>query len=431
MNDVDKIKSFISSVLLGTAITKSDWNHPRGADFEFNGRYESLGKAMQQLSPEAPIEANLQIFSKLKEEFSQKPGQLELLRMIEASIANIPFEFGSTGNIEDYPTLRDIFHILGETKYAWMNYIMYGGITAIAGDVGAGKTLFAMDLHRRQFLGLPWPDGTAIDSPGKKVVWLMADQRLGQLVDISRQMSLPDDSIVLASEFQKPTIPLTLDNSSALTRLNQIVRDIKPWAVFIDTFTSAMGAKEQHKPETINPVTTSLLEIAQANQIAVILLCHTNADGGIYGKALSRKCEHQLAITLSDRHSHASPRNLHCKRSRRFEHARSFGITFQEGHFEYGDPHEEIEDGFRHKNDRRDSKAETDISGVALILTKAGASGITLSEATTALQSIGRDKDAAQKAAQRALDSLRSRGKVSNRDRRWYLEQDSEQGFAG
>lgn len=422
MDELTRFKSLISKCIQGMPIEVSEFTRPKGQEFDQGGKYEIFGKLLQQLSPDAPLDKNLEIVQSLKEDFAAMPDHLALLQELECHSLQLPAEFGGNLVNEIYPTLGDASNILGETEYAWGNYIMYGGLTAIAGDVGAGKTLLAMDLHRRQFRGLTWPDGTPVVNPGRKAVWLMSDQRLGQLIESSRLMFLPDDSIILAAEYQKPTCHLTFDNEAGLLRLNQIARDVKPWAIFIDTFTSAMGVKEQNKPEIINPVTTYLLEMAQHYQIAVILLCHTNSEGGIYGKALGRKCEHQLAIVLSNRHDAGSPRNLHCKRSRRYENTKSFGITYQNASFEYCNPHEEIEDSMRPKGRQRDSKAELDMTELVLILSKAGTNGISLSEATFALQTESRDKDAAQKAAQRAFESLQVRGKVFNLSRRWYLE---------
>ena len=248
----------------------------------------------------------------------------------------------------------------------------------------------------------------------------MADQRIGQLVDAAENMNIPLDSVILASEYERETAALTLDNPESLRRLDKIVRDSKPYALVIDTFTSAMGVKEHHKPEVMNPITSYLLDIAQTYQIPVILLCHTNSEGGIYGKALSRKCEHQLALVFSNKHDITSPRNLKCIRSRHIEKTRTFGITYENHVFSYGEPHEMLDDANHAIQIRKESKADQDIAGMALILEKSDAKGSAIAEATSALKSEDRREEAARKAAQRALQALCERGKAVKHEQKWY-----------
>jgi predicted ATP-dependent serine protease len=181
-----------------------------------------------------------------------------------------------------------------------------------------------------------------------------------------------------------------------------------------------MGVKEHHKPEVMNPITSYLLDIAQTYQIPVILLCHTNSEGGIYGKALSRKCEHQLALVFSNKHDITSPRNLKCIRSRHIEKTRTFGITYENHVFSYGEPHEMFDDANHAIQTRKESKADQDIAGMALILEKSDAKGIAIAEATSALKSEDRSEEAARKAAQRALQALCERGKAVKHEQKWY-----------
>jgi putative DNA primase/helicase len=49
----------------------------------------------------------------------------------------------------------------GATEWLWPERIPLGALTAVAGDPGAGKSLFALDLAARVSRGAPWPDGSA------------------------------------------------------------------------------------------------------------------------------------------------------------------------------------------------------------------------------------------------------------------------------
>jgi len=428
VNIAVRAKRVLAQYLQGTTTYDEQWPNPRdNRAFLPGGDLEALGKALLQLKSDDPPESRLGLWGHLKSEFQEVKPQLSILEDIESayrsltsSATEIPFEFGGAEPPEVYPTLVDAKRILGVTLYLWLYYIMRAGLVAIAGDVGCGKTILMMDLHRRQYFGLSWPDGSPILQVGRNVLWLMADQRIGQLVDAAENMNIPLESVILASEYERETAALTLDNPESLRRLDKIVRDTKPYALVIDTFTSAMGVKEHHKPEVMNPITSYLLDIAQTYQIPVILLCHTNSEGGIYGKALSRKCEHQLALVFSNKHDITSPRNLKCIRSRHIEKTRTFGITYENHVFSYGEPHEMFDDANHAIQTRKESKADQDIAGMALILEKSDAKGIAIAEATSALKSEDRSEEAARKAAQRALQALCELGKAVKHEQKWY-----------
>jgi len=428
VNIAVRAKRVLTLYLQGANAYGEQWPHTKDHQaFLPGGDSEAIGRALLQLKSDDPPESRSVLWGNLKSEFQDVNPQLSILEEIESasrsqtlSTTNIPFEFGGAEPPEVYPTLVDAKRILGVTLYLWLYYIMRAGLVAIAGDVGCGKTILMMDLHRRQYFGLSWPDGSPILQVGRNVLWLMADQRIGQLVDAAENMNIPLESVILASEYERETAALTLDNPESLRRLDKIVRDTKPYALVIDTFTSAMGVKEHHKPEVMNPITSYLLDIAQTYQIPVILLCHTNSEGGIYGKALSRKCEHQLALVFSNKHDITSPRNLKCIRSRHIEKTRTFGITYENHVFSYGEPHEMFDDANHAIQTRKESKADQDIAGMALILEKSDAKGIAIAEATSALKSEDRSEEAARKAAQRALQALCERGKAVKHEQKWY-----------
>ena len=412
---------------------------PKSTEFKQGGPLEALGFVYRQCKPGDSRETVATIVQQLRADYAGDPEQAAALEQLEESLGRhreegsgpprdvsfhdvdpLPVEFGGD---EILPTLADAFIVLGETRYAWDGYIMRAGLNTIAGDSGSGKTCFAMDLHRRQFHGLTWPDGQDVEEPGRKVVWLMADQRLGQLCDEAKSLGVPMESIILATELGSVTVPLLLSEREHLARLNHLVGQSKPWAVIIDTFTSAMGSGEQSKPEVINPIATCLLDMAITHDVPVILLTHTNDAGGIFGKALGRRAEHQLSLTLSDRHDIKSPRNLNPKRSRRLDQCQSFGIVFDRAGWEYGEPHEEAEDTGRPNATVKPamgliSALEQEALTLAGLVGDAGFSQSELVES----QSNGDAKTSAiRMRVSRAVNNLVGAGKLAERDGRYHL----------
>lgn len=430
----------------------------KSPEFSPGGPFEALGYAVAQLKAGDSLEIRGQIFDGLVKEFHGdgngliqlgslrglldpwKPGepcpdQKEPVEQLDATEGNgevishepLPVEFGGDDPLDTYipATLAEARQVIGETKYLWPSWIMRGGLTAIAGDVGAGKTEFVMDLWRRMYEGLPWPDNAAMDESGGKIVYLMADQRLGQLADLASSFGIPDESIVLAHEPGSVTAPLLLDDPKYLKAIAGIVQRVKPRALVIDTFTSAMGSREHNKPEIMNGVTSFLHDIAISNDIAVILLCHTNSEGGIYGKALGRKCEHQMSLVLSNRHEVKSPRNIHPKRSRRMDNLNSIGVFWGPDGWGYGEPHEEFIDSARGditvKKTIKDETSEQALSMAAI----AGDKGFTQIELVTALMNDSgkqseADKSKYQNQVSRAIRALIQAGKLREENRRYY-----------
>lgn len=411
---------------------------PKSPEFKQGGPLEALGFVYRQCKPGDSRETVATIVQQLRADYAGEPEQAAALEQLEESLSRhreegsgpprdvsfhdvdpLPVEFGGD---EILPTLADAFIVLGETRYAWDGYIMRAGLNTIAGDSGSGKTCFAMDLHRRQFRGLTWPDGQSIEEPGRKVVWLMADQRLGQLCDEARSLDVPMESIILATERGSVTVPLLLSEREHLARLNDLVAQSEPWAVVVDTFTSAMGSGEQSKPEVINPIADYLLNMAIAHDVPVILLCHNNDSGGIFGKALGRRAEHQMSLVFSDRHDVKSARNLHPKRSRRLDQCQSLGVVYDRSGWEYGEPHEEAEDTGR-SNATVKPAAGADVEQEAMMMAEmAGDKGFTQIELAEALllQSDAR-RDTVKMRVSRAVKRLVGSGKLVERAGRYYL----------
>lgn len=392
----------------------------KSPEFSPGGPFEALGYAVAQLKAGDSREAREQIFDGLVKEFyGDENGLIQLGSLRGLLDPWLPGEpCPDQPEQEAYPTLADLDETLKKTEYIWGPYIMKAGLNAIAGDVGAGKTVLAMDLHRRQWFDLAWPDDKPIEEPGKRAIWLMSDQRLGQLRDTANNMGVPLKSVVIAAEKDSPTVPLLFNEQAAMDRLRKMVKDIEPWAVIVDTFTSSMGSGEQSKPEVINPITMQLLDIAITYNVAIILLCHTNSEGRIYGKALERKTEHTMSLVLTDKADTSSPRNLHCRRSRQHEFTRSFGIVYDRKGYAYCDPYEEAKEGSGALP--RGVKTDRDLAAVSLVLTSANKNGASLGEVSKALETDGRTADAAKKAAQRVLEKLREQGRAVNHEKQWY-----------
>jgi hypothetical protein len=399
---------------------------PRGEEFGEGGAYYALGVAVQMISEHSKREDVLELWEAAKDQFADDPAGLDLLREVE-DVAGlnphevIPVEFGGPPPPLRLPTLKDLQAVIGATRYLWDGYIMAGGLTLIGSSPGAGKTCFAADLHRRWWRGLTWPDGTPIEAREedrrRPVLYLMADRRPTQLSEVYQAMGLPADAVRLLAESDKPTSPLLLDEAGIFDTIRRAVEEYHPAWILIDTLTSALGGIDSLDPKRLNGPIGQLQDIAVTCDVPVIALAHLSSSGHAYGRQVEKYAEHFFTLTLSDPADPRSPRNLKARRSRRLESTRDLGVHYSPDGWEYGEPHEEVEQGGKPP---KGAKTENDVSAVALVLDKAGRSGVVLKELSDALATDDRSGQAAQKAAQRALDRLRENGTAVNSGGRWY-----------
>jgi hypothetical protein len=80
---------------------------------------------------------------------------------------------------------------------------------------GTGKTRTAMDLHRRVFNPLAWPDGQEPTlPPGRPVIWLCSDGHHDELAELLPAFGLPDESVVFPAPADGPNEGTDIDAPS-------------------------------------------------------------------------------------------------------------------------------------------------------------------------------------------------------------------------
>jgi len=189
------------------------------------------------------------------------------------------------------PTLADARGMIEGLNWIWPGWILKGQLTLVTGASGAGKTTLMVDLVKRYYKGLVWPDGTpATQEPGRPALWLNSDRRVDQLAELWAAAGLPDDACYLAHELGKPLNPLSLDDPSTMSLISEYVESVKPWALIIDTISRATS-QDLCNPTGVTEVTGPLLELSNRTGIAVFLLGHTNKDGEAYGRHLKTTCQ--------------------------------------------------------------------------------------------------------------------------------------------
>jgi AAA domain len=183
-------------------------------------------------------------------------------------------------------TLADIRRIMAESQWLWKGYIPAARIAGIAAFEGIGKTRFAMDLARRLWFALPWPDGQPPTfPPGTKTLWVCADGQQDDLAAAAEAFGMPDEAIVFNTTHDEPYGGTELDALEDRDRLERFIGQVRPGFVFIDTLTNATSYDVCRATEN-KALMTPLRDIAQRTQTTIIPLLHLSREGHALGRRI-------------------------------------------------------------------------------------------------------------------------------------------------
>lgn len=194
-----------------------------------------------------------------------------------------------------FATVADVRRILSGTRWVWDGWIPTARIAGIAGSEGTGKTRFALDLCRRVWNGLPWPDGSEMTLPKEsRFVWICADAHQDELAEILPAFGIPDEAVVFPTTPDDPYGGTDIDNPETFEALAAAIEAVRPALVFIDTLTSATS-RDLCDQRTMKPLKTSMAHLTQTFQVPILFMLHLSREGQALGrriKAVTRTLMH-------------------------------------------------------------------------------------------------------------------------------------------
>lgn len=183
-------------------------------------------------------------------------------------------------------TAADIRAANMSTRWAWKGWIQLGATTCLAAEPGVGKTRLAMDIAKRLWHGLPWPDGQlATFPPGTKTLWVPADNQWAEMADVPEQMGIPLEAVVLNSTKANPFSGTNLDKPDQLNDLERRILRVKPALVLIDTV-GMVTDLPTYKQEDAKRVFKPFAEIAQRCNVGIVLVTHLSKGGEALGRRI-------------------------------------------------------------------------------------------------------------------------------------------------
>lgn len=188
---------------------------------------------------------------------------------------------------EEDATAADIKEANMTTRWVWPGWIQFGASTCLAAEPGVGKTRFGMDLARRIYHGMPWPDGSemAEDIRSRCTLWIPADGQYSEIGDIPDQMDIPHQAVKLNAFKSNPFDGTNLEKPEQFAALEARINRLKPVLVFVDTI-GMVTETSTSKPEDAKKVFKPLNDIANRTGCAMILVTHLNKGGEALGRRI-------------------------------------------------------------------------------------------------------------------------------------------------
>ena len=204
----------------------------------------------------------------------------------------------------------------------------------MAADPGIGKTRFALDLARRLWFGLPWPDGQPATLPaGTRTLWVQGDRNFAEMLQAARDFGLPDEAVALGSAPDEPFGSLDLDDPDTLAAIgNRIQAAAAPLAI-IDTV-GMTTASNLSKPNEAREFFAPILDLCHKTGVAFLGLTHLSKDKEALGRRIVEKARVVIKMTQPDPEGQPDRRRLWVDKTA-VVRPPSLGITMKTGGNDY------------------------------------------------------------------------------------------------
>jgi hypothetical protein len=183
-------------------------------------------------------------------------------------------------------SLADLRRIQAEARWVWHGWIPSSRIAGIGAFEGVGKTRFALDLSRRIYHALPWPDKQEATFPeGTPAIWICADGQQNDLVEAAEALRIPDSAIFFNTLPEDAYGGTDLDDPESIATLEEFIGLVHPGLVFIDSLTNATR-RDLCRQNEVTALMAPVIEVAQRQQTTIIPLLHLAKDGQALGRRI-------------------------------------------------------------------------------------------------------------------------------------------------
>ena len=251
------------------------------------------------------------------------------------------FARGEADDLDTAPieiaTLADIRSRTTETSWLWPGWIIGNHMTAIAAEPATGKTRLSMDLCRRMYNCLPWPDGQMATRPmGTCSLWIASDRTHSEMVRVAADFGLPDDAVYFNSAPSDPFGGIKLDDPREIKMFRRRVRYLgsRLGAIFIDTINKATR-RALYRPEEAEAFFGPLIDVAVDLQVPLVAITHLSRSGESLDRRIEGTCRVLVKLAKPDGEETTTRRRLWVSAIRDGVPAAPVGVTMGTNGNEY------------------------------------------------------------------------------------------------
>jgi hypothetical protein len=228
--------------------------------------------------------------------------------------------------------LGDLGSVSEHGRYLWTPWLVRGHFNLLTSDPKVGKTHLALDLARRIWFGLPWPDSQDPTlPPGTATLWICGDRHQDELRERAPAFGLPLEAIWLNARPEQPYGGCDLDQPQTHQQLRSIVELGRPALVVIDTMWRATNRRLCREDEA-NAVVGPLITLAQDCGLAILGLMHLSKDNETLGRRLDGVARSILKL-IQPEGATLNRRRLECRGN--FKEPPLLGVTLKDDGCEY------------------------------------------------------------------------------------------------
>lgn len=193
---------------------------------------------------------------------------------------------GAAGLGPPCATLADVRRGIAETRWTWKGWMPSGRLLCMASDPGIGKTRTVLDLARRAYHNMPWPDCQPMTLPaGSVTLWVAGDRQHDELAEAAAAYGLPDDALLFNATPDDPFGGLDLDDPETVAALGERVRSVRPGFLVVDTVGMTTG-RNLCRPEEARAYFGPLADLATATGIPILALTHLSKEKEALGRRI-------------------------------------------------------------------------------------------------------------------------------------------------
>ncbi len=246
-------------------------------------------------------------------------------------------------DIEDIPTLVDAEAAGASKRWLWEGFIQADLVNGLVGNFGCGKTRLVAELFRRIRNGDPWPDGQPMTlAKDSKFLFVPLDYQHSELLDLAEKYGFPKESVFLNASKDSPDGVSSFDTPQGLAALERRVAILRPAMAVIDPITAGGSGLNLGRAEDATAIFSPLQRIARKYGTAFLILTHTNAQGGTYGRHGTGKFRTEMKLTKIEQPDGSDRYRLEVSKSNS-KHPAPMGATQRDDCWEFDDNPPEVD----------------------------------------------------------------------------------------